>query len=89
MGLGLCFFLFSFISKRKHFLSTLLSLEGLMLICFFMLRMWASYYSDYRVYILIFLVLVACEGALGLSILIRMVRVYGGDKFNSINFLQC
>jgi NADH-ubiquinone oxidoreductase chain 4L len=35
------------------------------------------------------LTLTACEGALGLSLLVSLVRTHGGDNFNSLNALQC
>jgi len=37
----------------------------------------------------IFLTLIACEGALGLAILVSIVRAAGTDNLNSLNFLQC
>jgi len=82
-------FLFRFISKRKHLLATLLSLEGLILIIFGLF-----YYSSFalmriRGFRIVFLTLTACEGALGLSLLVSLVRTHGGDHFNSMNFLQC
>lgn len=36
-------------------------------------------------YSLIFLVIGACEGALGLSILVTLRRTHGGDTFNLFN----
>lgn len=35
-----------------------------------------------------FLTLIVCEGALGLSLLVRMVRGFGGDKVSSLNLLE-
>jgi len=42
-----------------------------------------------RNFLLAFLGLTACEGALGLSLLVSLVRTHGRDKFNSLNLLQC
>nr|YP_010230029.1 NADH dehydrogenase subunit 4L [Diaphanosoma excisum]QST19911.1 NADH dehydrogenase subunit 4L [Diaphanosoma excisum] len=81
-------FLFAFVSKRKHLLATLLSLEGLMLMMF-MALMYLSSLSVFHGFILIFLTLVACEGALGLSILVLIVRNYSSDYFGSMNSLTC
>lgn len=81
-------FLFRFISKRKHLLATLLSLEGLMLMIFGVL-FWVRSMVSFRNFVLIFLTLTACEGALGLSLLVSLVRTHGGDNFNSLNALQC
>ncbi len=81
-------FLFRFISKRKHLLATLLRLEGLMLIIFG-LFFWFRSIINLSNFVLIFLTLTACEGALGLSLLVSLVRTHGGDRFNSLNALQC
>ena len=70
-----------FSSKRKHILSTLLSLEFIVLgvfILFFTASSTRIYF-----YSLIYLTFTACEGALGLSILIRIARTHGGDFFRS------
>jgi len=82
-------FLLSFISKRKHLLSTLLSLEGLILSLFILFYFISSSFISIRNFTLLFLTLTACEGALGLSLLVSLVRTHGGDHFNSLNFLQC
>nr|BBB16280.1 NADH dehydrogenase subunit 4L [Pagurus minutus] len=66
--------LWSFVSYRKHLLNTLLSLEFIMLGIFFLL---------------FFLTLAACEGALGLSLLVSIVRSHGNDYFNSFSTLGC
>nr|QNV12150.1 NADH dehydrogenase subunit 4L [Simocephalus vetulus] len=87
--LGVFVFMFSFISKRKHLLATLLSLEGLMLFIFCLFYFFSSSYLNLHNFALLFLTLTACEGALGLSLLVTIVRTHGGDKFNSLNFLQC
>nr|YP_010022119.1 NADH dehydrogenase subunit 4L [Allonychiurus kimi]QOL12121.1 NADH dehydrogenase subunit 4L [Allonychiurus kimi] len=75
--------LWMFCSKRKHLLLTLLSLEymvlGIFLMFFMMMKMGMIYYS------LFYLVFSACEGALGLSILVTMSRTHGGDSFNLFN----
>nr|YP_009711874.1 NADH dehydrogenase subunit 4L [Daphnia laevis]QGA47451.1 NADH dehydrogenase subunit 4L [Daphnia laevis] len=82
-------FLLSFISKRKHLLATLLSLEGLMLMLFALLYLYSFSLSSNGNFPLVFLTLTACEGALGLSLLVSLVRTHGGDQFSSLNSLQC
>ena len=79
----------SLISYRKHFLNSLLRLEFIMLGVF-----WLLSYSLVRVGIetyfsLVFLTLVACEGALGLSLLVLIVRSHGNDYYNTIRLLEC
>nr|YP_010616520.1 NADH dehydrogenase subunit 4L [Morophaga formosana]WAU48141.1 NADH dehydrogenase subunit 4L [Morophaga formosana] len=76
-----------FVSKYKHLLITLLSLEFMVLMIFyFFLFFFMS--IDYNFYfIMMFLVFSVCEGALGLSILILMIRTYGNDYFQSFILL--
>nr|YP_009742243.1 NADH dehydrogenase subunit 4L [Zemeros flegyas]QID90325.1 NADH dehydrogenase subunit 4L [Zemeros flegyas] len=76
-----------FVSKRKHLLIVLMSLEFIVLSIFFLLMMYLSM-IDYNLYMLmIFLVLSVCEGALGLSILVSMIRTHGNDYFQSFNLI--
>nr|YP_009684891.1 NADH dehydrogenase subunit 4L [Daphnia similis]AYE40156.1 NADH dehydrogenase subunit 4L [Daphnia similis] len=87
--LSIFIFMISFVSKRKHLLATLLSLEGLMLMLFGVIYYLAIFYFSFNNFILVFLTLTACEGALGLSLLVVIVRTHGSDHFNSMNSLQC
>jgi NADH-ubiquinone oxidoreductase chain 4L len=38
---------------------------------------------------LFFLTFAACEGALGLALLVSIVRTHGNDRFGNFNLLQC
>lgn len=66
-----------FCSFRDHLLNALLRLEFIVLSIFLSfilaLRVAGTFYS------LVYLVIAACEGALGLSVLICMGRSHGGD----------
>nr|QWL17540.1 NADH dehydrogenase subunit 4L [Periacma orthiodes] len=76
-----------FVSKHKHLLIVLLSLEFIVLSIFFFMMMFLSY-IEYDMYMLmVFLVFSVCEGALGLSILVSMIRTHGNDYFQSFNLL--
>nr|YP_009759750.1 NADH dehydrogenase subunit 4L [Phauda flammans]QIQ56361.1 NADH dehydrogenase subunit 4L [Phauda flammans] len=76
-----------FVSKYKHLLIVLLSLEFIVLSIFFFLMLVLSK-IEYDLYMLmIFLVFSVCEGALGLSVLISMIRSHGNDYFQSFNLL--
>uniref|UniRef100_UPI00300335E6 NADH dehydrogenase subunit 4L n=1 Tax=Parotis pomonalis TaxID=1557996 RepID=UPI00300335E6 len=76
-----------FVSKHKHLLIVLLSLEFIVLSIFFFLVILFSY-IEYDMYMLmVFLVFSVCEGALGLSILVSMIRTHGNDYFQSFNML--
>nr|YP_010729951.1 NADH dehydrogenase subunit 4L [Parnassius maharaja]WEF74900.1 NADH dehydrogenase subunit 4L [Parnassius maharaja] len=76
-----------FISKHKHLLIVLLSLEYIVLSVFFLMLIYLNY-IEYEMYMLmIFLLFTVCEGALGLSILVSMIRTHGNDYFKSFNLL--
>nr|AOY39730.1 NADH dehydrogenase subunit 4L [Scolytinae sp. BMNH 1043031] len=71
--------LFIFITKYKHFLLMLLSLEVVVLSLYalmfiFMSQSMSSYFIS-----MFYLSMSVCEGALGLSLLVLVIRVYGVD----------
>nr|ASS30620.1 NADH dehydrogenase subunit 4L [Coenobita perlatus] len=81
--------LWSFASNRKHLLNTLLSLEFIMLGIFFLMSNSLSLVGNELFFSLFFLVLAACEGALGLALLVSIVRSHGNDYFSTFNSLEC
>nr|YP_308865.1 NADH dehydrogenase subunit 4L [Geothelphusa dehaani]BAE19776.1 NADH dehydrogenase subunit 4L [Geothelphusa dehaani] len=81
--------LWSFINYHKHLLNSLLSLEFMMLGVFWLLVLQISSVGSETYFVLFFLTLVACEGALGLSLLVFIVRSHGSDYFSVINILEC
>nr|YP_010502858.1 NADH dehydrogenase subunit 4L [Parasphendale agrionina]UXD78622.1 NADH dehydrogenase subunit 4L [Parasphendale agrionina] len=81
--------LWVFSSKRKHLLMTLLSLEFIILVLFMILYNYIIMMSGELYITMFFLSFAVCEGALGLSILVSMIRTYGNDYFNSFGLLQC
>uniref|UniRef100_A0AAU7YTQ8 NADH-ubiquinone oxidoreductase chain 4L n=1 Tax=Cheilosia bombiformis TaxID=3103807 RepID=A0AAU7YTQ8_9MUSC len=91
---GLPFFLmmmgiFIFISNRKHLLSMLLSLEYIVLSLFYLLFIYLNMLNYESYFSMVFMTFSVCEGVLGLSILVSMIRTYGNDYFQSFNILQC
>nr|QHZ87499.1 NADH dehydrogenase subunit 4L [Agriocnemis femina]QTZ98193.1 NADH dehydrogenase subunit 4L [Agriocnemis femina] len=81
--------LFSFVMKRKHLLSTLLSLEFMVLsIYLYMFILLISAFFDLY-FLMYFLTFSVCEGALGLSILVSLIRSHGSDQFINLNMIQC
>nr|AMH85626.1 NADH dehydrogenase subunit 4L [Drosophila mediopunctata] len=76
--------LFCFVSNRKHLLSMLLSLEFIVLILFFMLFIYLNMLNYFS---MMFLTFSVCEGALGLSILVSMIRTHGNDYFQSFSIM--
>nr|YP_010443280.1 NADH dehydrogenase subunit 4L [Danaus genutia]UTE83801.1 NADH dehydrogenase subunit 4L [Danaus genutia]UXR11464.1 NADH dehydrogenase subunit 4L [Danaus genutia] len=76
-----------FVSKHKHLLVVLLSLEFIVLSLFLFMMMYLMM-INYNMYMLmVFLVFSVCEGALGLSILVTMIRTHGNDYFQSFNLI--
>lgn len=78
-----------FISYSKHILNTLLRLEFIMVGVFWLMSRQLSLIGSEVYFSLFFLTLAACEGALGLTILILVVRSHGNDVFSRFNLLEC
>nr|YP_010988657.1 NADH dehydrogenase subunit 4L [Allanaspides helonomus]WOR80949.1 NADH dehydrogenase subunit 4L [Allanaspides helonomus] len=81
--------LMMFVSKRKHMLNTLLSLEFIMLSIFWLMSLSLVKMSYDIFFTLFFLTFAVCEGALGLGLLVSIVRSHGNDCFNNFSILQC
>nr|YP_010947341.1 NADH dehydrogenase subunit 4L [Mustilizans shennongi]WGO62366.1 NADH dehydrogenase subunit 4L [Mustilizans shennongi] len=76
-----------FVSQNKHLLIVLLSLEFMVLSVFFLLLLLLSFINYDMYMLMVFLVFSVCEGALGLSILVSMIRTHGNDYFQSFSLL--
>nr|AXS65175.1 NADH dehydrogenase subunit 4L [Coleoptera sp. 12 KM-2017] len=73
--------------KRKHLLIMLLSLE-LIVVSMYLGLFYSLNQLGYECFFsLIFLTMSVCEGVLGLSILVLMIRVYGNDFISSFSIL--
>nr|UQU69071.1 NADH dehydrogenase subunit 4L [Megabeleses sp.] len=83
-------FLMSFVSfcfNRYHLLMILLSLEFIVLIIYFSLIIYLNFFMMELFFSMMFLVFSVCEGVLGLSILVMMVRMHGNDYFQVLSIL--
>nr|QOL01059.1 NADH dehydrogenase subunit 4L [Sinochlora sinensis] len=78
-----------FCSKRKHLLATLLSLEFIVLSLFLILFIMLNLFECELYFSMVFLSFSVCEGALGLAILVSMIRTHGNDFFQTFSVLQC
>nr|YP_009440931.1 NADH dehydrogenase subunit 4L [Hydromanicus wulaianus]AHC32061.1 NADH dehydrogenase subunit 4L [Hydromanicus wulaianus] len=89
--LMLMFFIgnYMLISNRKHLLNMLLSLEFLMLILMFILFFYLAEIMNDIYFLMMFLVMMVCEGVLGVSILVVLIRMMGSDYFQIFNLLKC
>nr|QUS63496.1 NADH dehydrogenase subunit 4L [Odontoptilum angulatum] len=76
-----------FVSKHKHLLIMLLSLEFIVLSIYLLMMFYLSYIEFDMYMLMVFLVFTVCEGALGISILVSMIRSHGNDYFQSFSLL--
>lgn len=73
--------------KRKHLLLILLSLEYIVLSLYINIFYYLRIRRIDYFFLIIFLTISVCEGALGLSILISIIRMHGNDYIISLTFL--
>ncbi len=78
-----------FISNRKHLLVTLLRLEYIILSLFLLLFIYLNFNLIEIYFLILFLTFRVCEGALGLAILVSIIRTHGNNYFQSFNTLIC
>nr|APX40950.1 NADH dehydrogenase subunit 4L [Galeruca luctuosa] len=76
-----------FVLNRKHLLMMLLSLEFIVISLYFSMFFYLSNMTYEYFFSMIYLTMSVCEGALGLSMLILMVRVHGNDYILTFSFL--
>nr|ARH54516.1 NADH dehydrogenase subunit 4L [Nosodendron fasciculare] len=79
--------LLSFSLKRKHLLLMLMSLEFIILSLYYMLMIYLNCFNYEFNFSMIFLTLSVCESALGLSILVSLIRTHGNDYFQTLSIL--
>nr|AEP27473.1 NADH dehydrogenase subunit 4L [Liophloeus tessulatus] len=76
-----------FLVKRKHLLVMLLGMELSVVALFLGLFLLLSQMNYEYFFLMVFLTMSVCEGALSLSLLVLMVRMHGNDFILSFNFL--
>nr|AFQ62395.1 NADH dehydrogenase subunit 4L [Kateretes pedicularius] len=76
-----------FASNRKHLLLMLLSLEFIVLSLYINIFYFLSFMNFEYFFSMIFLTMSVCEGALGLSVLVSMIRTFGNDYILSFSSL--
>jgi NADH:ubiquinone oxidoreductase subunit K len=81
--------LVSFAFLRNHLVATLLRLEFASLSLYLMLFTTLASAPSELYLSLVYLTLAACEGALGLSILVAVIKHKGNDYLNSPRLTQC
>nr|AXS66597.1 NADH dehydrogenase subunit 4L [Curculionoidea sp. 24 KM-2017] len=73
--------------KCKHFLIMLLSLEYLVVTLYMVFSLNFCLLSYEFFFLMFFLTMSVCEGALGLSILVSLVRAFGNDYIMNFSML--
>nr|YP_010574761.1 NADH dehydrogenase subunit 4L [Verconia nivalis]UZI00332.1 NADH dehydrogenase subunit 4L [Verconia nivalis] len=86
LGIGVSFF--SFAKLNKHMLILLISLEALMLSLLVFLLSFSFFYGISFHLFLVLLTFAACEAALGLGLLVSMLRLRGNDYVSSLSTLN-
>nr|DAZ91300.1 TPA_asm: ND4L [Crypturopus inflatus] len=86
--LGLAAGLCSFILNNRHFLTSLLSLEYMVVLIYWGASVVIFKEADFF-FSLFYLTVVVCEGALGLSLLISATYSHGSDFMKMYNSLNC
>jgi NADH:ubiquinone oxidoreductase subunit K len=79
----------AFSKIRSHIVSTLISLEFASLSTYLYLFMLLRQSSAELYLALAYLALAACEGALGLSVLVAVINFKGNDFIRSSHLIQC
>nr|QYF09661.1 NADH dehydrogenase subunit 4L [Ptilocnemus lemur] len=77
-----------FCSMRKHLLLTLLSLEFMVLGLYLMFFVFVIMYDIMGYIVLVFLTFSVCEGSIGLSILVSIIRSHGNDSILGLSLLE-
>nr|ATC73068.1 NADH dehydrogenase subunit 4L [Psammotettix sp. EMHAU-2015-Zz060503] len=79
------FSLLSLMLLRKHIFLCLLSLEFMVISLLLMLMSYLMCFSYGYYMIVMFMVFFVCEGVLGLSVLVSMIRCFGNDYSSSLS----
>nr|BBD20507.1 NADH dehydrogenase subunit 4L [Cyrtodactylus chanhomeae] len=76
---------------RKHLVSALLCLEGLLLAMFTMLALTSetTTNSNSMMQPLVLLTMAACEAGTGLGLLVATTRTHASDNMKTLNLLTC
>nr|YP_009720755.1 NADH dehydrogenase subunit 4L [Athalia icar]QGL07073.1 NADH dehydrogenase subunit 4L [Athalia icar] len=73
--------------NRNHLFLILLCLEFIVLILFISMIFYLNFFENEMFFSMFFLIFSVCEGVLGISNLILLIRVHGNDFFCVLNIL--
>nr|YP_009175387.1 NADH dehydrogenase subunit 4L [Drabescoides nuchalis]ALF99739.1 NADH dehydrogenase subunit 4L [Drabescoides nuchalis] len=77
--------LFSLIMIRKHIFLSLLSLEFVVVSLLMVMVNYLLFFSHGFYFMVMMMVFFVCEGVLGLSVLVSMIRCHSNDYLNSFS----
>nr|ATN41219.1 NADH dehydrogenase subunit 4L [Diptera sp. 53 LC-2017] len=81
---GMMVFMFNY----KFLIINLLSIEYMMLFLLLMLMLKFNYNNNDFFFIMMFLTFMVCEGVLGLSLMISMIRSFGNNNLFNLFYLK-
>nr|ATU07065.1 NADH dehydrogenase subunit 4L [Neotrogla sp. 5 KY-2017] len=90
--LGLIMFisgLYSFVYNLKHLLCMLISLEFMSMSLFIFIYFYLSLLMVNKYFLMVYLTFAVCEGALGVCLLISMIRSHGNDYLENLSLMKC
>lgn len=85
----LMFILFRYVLNRNHVLIILISLEFINLILFFFYYLKRFIFFREIYFLIIILSFFVCEGVVGLSLLVGIIRSHRRDFLRRLVFLKC
>nr|YP_010022380.1 NADH dehydrogenase subunit 4L [Teratoscincus roborowskii]QOL12736.1 NADH dehydrogenase subunit 4L [Teratoscincus roborowskii] len=76
---------------RKHLVSALLCIEGMLLTLYMMLTLMTGvqHFTTTSILPIILLTLAACEASTGLALLVASSRTHASDHLKNLNLLKC
>nr|DAZ91272.1 TPA_asm: ND4L [Gammarus pulex] len=89
LSVGVICSIFSFVFNHSHLLNSLLSLEFLVLMVYWLLSLNLVSTGVGAFYAIFYIVVSVCEGVLGLSLLISGVYSHGSDYLKSYMMVKC
>uniref|UniRef100_UPI0030E4BE8D NADH dehydrogenase subunit 4L n=1 Tax=Ayyaria chaetophora TaxID=1291247 RepID=UPI0030E4BE8D len=81
------FLVFVYFSNFYSFLISLLILESLSLVIYYMVFFLVFFCFSLK-FSVFFFVFIVCESAMGLTILVKCLKVHGSDNFRFLNLLM-
>nr|YP_010043669.1 NADH dehydrogenase subunit 4L [Tinda javana]QPD06990.1 NADH dehydrogenase subunit 4L [Tinda javana] len=79
----------SFCFESKTFIINIIKIGIYCIKFILMVFIFLNYFYNEMYFSMMFLTFSVCEGTLGLSLLVSMIRSHGNDYFNSFSILQC